>query len=114
MTWDIRIPMRIAFGIVNLFPGGGLQRDCLEIAKLLGNRGHDITIYAERVSGDIDAGGIPIMRLPNSARTNHRRQHEFALDFRREAAARCDVTVGFNKLFGLDVLYCADASMHEQ
>ena len=25
--------MRIAFGIVSLFPGGGLQRDCLKLAE---------------------------------------------------------------------------------
>jgi UDP-glucose:(heptosyl)LPS alpha-1,3-glucosyltransferase len=106
--------MRIAFGIVNLFPGGGLQRDCLEIAKLVGNRGHDVTIYAERVSGDVEAGGVSIVTLPNNAKTNHRRQYQFALDFQRTAAAHCDLTVGFNKLLGLDVLYCADASMHDR
>jgi UDP-glucose:(heptosyl)LPS alpha-1,3-glucosyltransferase len=106
--------MRIAFGIVSLFPGGGLQRDCLEIAKLVGNRGHDVTIFAERVSGDVAGNGIPIVTLPNEATTNHRRQYEFAVDFLREATAQCDLIVGFNKLLGLDVLYCADASMHDR
>ena len=32
--------MRFAFGIVNLFAGGGLQRDCVGIAQLLRDRGH--------------------------------------------------------------------------
>lgn len=106
--------MRIAFGIVNLFPGGGLQRDCLEIAKLVAGRGHDVVIYTERASGDLQAGGIPIVRLPNGARTNHRRQYAFAVDFLKEASAHCDLTVGFNKLLGLDVLYCADPSTHDR
>ena len=106
--------MRIAFGIVSLFPGGGLQRDCLEIAKLVRNRGHDVTIYAERVAGDMQVDGIPVVTLPNGATTNHGRQYEFAVDFLREASAQCDLTVGFNKLLGLDVLYCADGSMYDR
>lgn len=106
--------MRIAFGIVSLFPGGGLQRDCIEIAKLVAQRGHDVTIYAERASGDLNTGGIPVVTLPNGAKTNHRRQYEFATDFLKEARAKCDLIVGFNKLIGLDVLYCADPSTHER
>lgn len=103
--------MRIAFGIVNLFPGGGLQRDCLEIAKLVGSRGHDVTIYAENVSGEFKTDGLSVVTLPNGRRTNHRKQLQFAIDFRREAGAQCDLVVGFDKLLGLDVLYCADPSM---
>jgi len=106
--------MRIAFGIVSLFPGGGLQRDCLEIAKLVRGRGHDVTIYAERVSGGVQTEGIPVVTLANEARSNHSRQHDFAVDFRRAANSQCDLTVGFNKLLGLDVLYCADASMYDR
>ena len=106
--------MRVAFGIVSLFPGGGLQRDCLEIAKLVRSRGHDVTIYAERVSGDVQTDGIPVVTLANESKTNHGRQHQFAVDFQREANAQCDLTVGFNKLLGLDVLYCADASMYDR
>jgi UDP-glucose:(heptosyl)LPS alpha-1,3-glucosyltransferase len=106
--------MRIAFGIVSLFPGGGLQRDCLEIAKLVRSRGHDVTIYAERVSGDVQTDGVAVVTLANDSKTNHGRQYEFAVDFQREANAQCDLTVGFNKLLGLDVLYCADASMYDR
>ena len=106
--------MRIAFGIVSLFPGGGLQRDCLEIAKLVRKRGHDVVIYSERVAGDVQADGISVVTLPNHAKTNHRRQYEFAVDFLKESTAHCDLTVGFNKLLGLDVLYCADASMYDR
>lgn len=106
--------MRIAFGIVSLFPGGGLQRDCLEIAKLVARRGHDVVIYAERASADVQTGGIPVVTLPNSAGTNHGRQQKFAADFLKAAQAECDLTVGFNKLTGLDVLYCADPSTKDR
>jgi UDP-glucose:(heptosyl)LPS alpha-1,3-glucosyltransferase len=106
--------MRIAFGIVSLFPGGGLQRDCIEIAKLVRDRGHDVIIYASRVADNVPVDNIPIVTLQNDARTNHGRQYEFAVDFQREASRHCDLTVGFNKLLGLDVLYCADASIYDR
>ena len=36
--------MRFAFAIVSLFPGGGLQRDCLGIARLVCGAGHQVTM----------------------------------------------------------------------
>lgn len=103
--------MRIAFAIVSLFPGGGLQRDCIEIAKLVKRQGHDVVIYTCRLHDHSLADDIPILLLQNDAVTNHDRQYQFASDFLKEAANRYDLLVGFDKLLGLDVLYCADASM---
>jgi UDP-glucose:(heptosyl)LPS alpha-1,3-glucosyltransferase len=103
--------MRIAFAIVSLFPGGGLQRDCVEVAKLVREQGHDVVIYTCRVHDHSLAGDIPILLLQNSAVTNHGRQRQFAADFLKETAGRFDLIVGFDKLLDLDVLYCADASM---
>jgi UDP-glucose:(heptosyl)LPS alpha-1,3-glucosyltransferase len=57
------------------------------------------------------AGDIPILLLQNAATTNHGRQYEFAVDLLKEASDHYDLLVGFDKLFGLDVLYCADPSM---
>ncbi|MGC2779041.1 MAG: glycosyl transferase family 1, partial [Bradyrhizobium sp.] len=101
--------MRIAFAIVKLFPGGGLQRDCVAIARAIGRRGHAVAILtAERDASDF-AAGLDVSVLPAHASTNHRRQEVFS---DRVAAAKgdYDLLVGFNKLAGLDVLYCADAS----
>lgn len=106
--------MRVAFAIERLFAGGGLQRDCVDIAKLLVNRGHEVVIYAARVRNDALAEYIPVVVLKNSARTNHQRQRKFSVDFSRESANGFDLTVGFNKLSGLDVLYCADASTYHR
>ena len=51
------------------------------------------------------------MLLQNSALTNHDRQYQFASEFVRQAANEYDLLAGFDKLLGLDILYCADASM---
>jgi UDP-glucose:(heptosyl)LPS alpha-1,3-glucosyltransferase len=103
--------MRIAFGIVSLFPGGGLQRDCVEIAKLVRDQQHEVVIHACRLRGHEPANDIPVMVLQNHARTNHDRQYTFAVDFQKTTSGRYDLVVGFDKLLGLDVLYCADASI---
>ena len=103
--------MRVAIGIVSLFPGGGLQRDCLEIARLLNSRGHDVTIFAARVTEKPWVEDVSIVVLPNRQFTNHQIQAAFAADFSSAVAGKFDLVVGFDKLLGLDVLYCADASM---
>jgi UDP-glucose:(heptosyl)LPS alpha-1,3-glucosyltransferase len=103
--------LRIAFGIVSLFAGGGLQRDCMEIARLIRDRGHDVVIYTSRIFDHRLAEDVPVLLLPNDAMTNHQRQYRFAVDFLRETSNHYDLRVGFDKVLGLDVLYCADASM---
>jgi UDP-glucose:(heptosyl)LPS alpha-1,3-glucosyltransferase len=101
---------RIAFGIVSLFPGGGLQRNCLAIAGVLCRRGHEVVIFTSRVAGPLP-GDIPIELLPNRAWTNHGRNLRFASDLARATGNRFDLVVGFDKLSGLDLVYCADASV---
>ena len=48
--------MRIAIGIVSLFPGGGLQRDCIKIARIIYQFGHTVVLYTATPSGDVGAG----------------------------------------------------------
>jgi UDP-glucose:(heptosyl)LPS alpha-1,3-glucosyltransferase len=104
--------MRIAFGIVSLFPGGGLQRDCVEIARMVRDAGCDVVIYTARLTGTMRTGDVPIVVIPNAAKTNHGRHQRFAVDFLSQASRCFDLIVGFDKLFGLDVLYCGDRSIH--
>lgn len=104
--------MRIAFAIVSLFPGGGLQRDCIEIAKTIRSYGHDVTIYTAQISDMNLAGDIPVVIFPNSEITNHQKQRRFAIDIRDNVRKQCDLLVGFDKLMDLDILYCADASIY--
>lgn len=104
--------MRIAFAIMKLFPGGGLQRDCVEIARRCRQRGHDVVIFTSSRDDSDFADDLAVVVLPARRRANHRMQEEFAASFRFAAAVQqVDLRVGFDKLPGLDVLYCADPSI---
>src|SRR5712691_280150 len=102
--------LRIAFGIVSWFPGGGLQRNCLAIARILRRRGHEVVIFTSRAAGPLP-GEVPIEILDNRAWTNHGRNRRFAADLADATSDRFDLVVGFDKLSGLDLIYCADASV---
>lgn len=104
--------MRIAFAIMKLFPGGGLQRDCVDIARRCRERGHDVVIFTSfKDDGDF-ADDLAVIVLPVRGRANHRMQEDFAASFGFAAAVQqFDLRVGFDKLPGLDVLYCADPSI---
>ena len=102
--------MRIAFAIVTLFPGGGLQRDCMALASRLTAKGHHVTIFAARCRGPIPPG-LSVELLPNRAWSNSRRDLLFAEAVAQRRHGQFDRLVGFGKLIDLDVLYCADACL---
>jgi UDP-glucose:(heptosyl)LPS alpha-1,3-glucosyltransferase len=105
--------MRIAFAIMKLFPGGGLQRDCVEIARHCRQRGHDVVIFTSFKDESDFADDLAVVVLPIRQRPNHRMLEEFAASFRWAAAVQqFDLAVGFDKLTHLDVLYCADPSVY--
>ncbi len=103
--------MRFAFGIVSLFPGGGLQRDCVDVARRVRNLGHEVTIFTARKSPEPFAGDLTVRVLAVERRSNHGRQCAFSDALREHTAGQFDVVVGFDKLDGLDVLYCSDRSI---
>ena len=74
---------------------------------IMARRGHDVTIFTSenRWGAAADAS---IKLLPVHARTNHGADRAFARKFAAATAGKFDRVVGFNKLTGLDVLYCAD------
>ncbi|MFD2182719.1 glycosyltransferase family 4 protein [Rhodoplanes azumiensis] len=101
---------RVALAVVKLFPGGGLQRDCLAIARAVRERGAAVTILtAERAAGGF-ADDLAVEILPVTGRTNHGVQAAFAAAV-AAASPNFDAMVGFNKMPGLDLLYCADPSI---
>jgi UDP-glucose:(heptosyl)LPS alpha-1,3-glucosyltransferase len=105
--------MRIAFAIMKLFPGGGLQRDCVEIARHCRQRGHDVAIFTSYKDESDFANDLAVVVLPIRQSTNHRMLEKFAASFRWAAALQqFDLLVGFDKLTHLDVLYCADPSIY--
>lgn len=65
-----------------------------------------MTIFCSRMDEDITS--IRTVQLPNNAFFNHDHNLKFASDFAQRYRSQFDVVVGFNKLPGLDVLYCAD------
>ena len=69
-------------------------------------RGHDVTIFCRSREGDFP--DLTIVELPNIALTNHGRNIRFARHLSAAVKDRFDVVAGFNKMPGLDVLYCAD------
>ena len=105
--------MHFAFAIVSLFPGGGLQRDCIDIARRVRKLGHEVTIFTSRVSDAEFTKDLPLRVLTvGKSNTNHGRQRAFSEEFKKVASGKFDLLVGFDKLSGLDVLYCSDRSMY--
>jgi UDP-glucose:(heptosyl)LPS alpha-1,3-glucosyltransferase len=100
--------MRIALGIVKLFPEGGLQRDCVRLALILAGRGHDITLFTSENRWRFGDPPCRIVVLPVRAWSNHSTDLRFATQFATATSQDFDGVVGFNKLIGLDVYYCAD------
>lgn len=104
--------MRIAFAIMKLFPGGGLQRDCVDIARQVWSRGHEVVIFTSFKDDSDFADDLSVAVLPIKPGTNHRMQQDFAATIRLAVSLqKFDLVVGFDKLTHLDVLYCADPSV---
>lgn len=100
--------MRLAFVLFKYFPFGGLQRDFLRIALACQARGHAVRVYTLSWQGAVPAG-FEVVTVPVRALTNPRRDEKFVAWVRADLAARpVDRVVGFNKMPGLDVYYCAD------
>jgi UDP-glucose:(heptosyl)LPS alpha-1,3-glucosyltransferase len=99
--------MRLAFAIVSLSPWGGLQRDCLRLARAAKQAGHEVTILAARTDGELPHD-LDLKVLPVRSFTNHGRNRRFGGVLRRAVHGRFDRVVGFDKMPGLDVLYCGD------
>jgi glycosyltransferase involved in cell wall biosynthesis/GT2 family glycosyltransferase len=105
--------MRIALGIVKLFPEGGLQRDCVRLARILVARGHDVTVFTAERTGPLNMPCKTVL-LPVRAYTNHRTDLKFAKKFAAATARGFDRVIGLNKLLGLQFYYCADPCVSER
>jgi UDP-glucose:(heptosyl)LPS alpha-1,3-glucosyltransferase len=89
-----------------------LQRDCIDIARRIRKFGHEVTIFTSRISDTEFVKDLPVRILHVGPTTNHKRQRTFSNQFHKAAAGSFDLLVGFDKLAGLDVLYCSDRSMY--
>jgi UDP-glucose:(heptosyl)LPS alpha-1,3-glucosyltransferase len=98
--------MKIALVLFRWFPHGGLQRDCLAIARALAARGHAADILCGAWDGPRPEG-IGVRVLGHAGFTNHARNRSVAA---RAAAlfAEYERVVGCDRMPGLDVYYAAD------
>lgn len=100
--------MRLAFCLYKYFPYGGLQRDFLRIAEECSGRGHQVTAYTLSWEGDCP-DWLEVVVVPVKAISGPRKYRKFS-DWlaQRLKQSPVDTVVGFNKMPGLDVYYCAD------
>src|SRR5687768_5910978 len=98
--------MRLALAISSLFPSGGLQRDCVNIARLLKEAGSDVVIVTADHRERMNSYGVPIEVWSSSALTNPGRDLQLGNKLAAASGTRFDRIVGFNKMPGLDVYYC--------
>ena len=106
--------MRLAFCIFKYFPFGGLQRDCLDIAKTCQRRGHDVNIFTTDWIGP-HPDKLNLHIVPSRGMTNHGRN----LDYVNNVASLLrhntyDVVIGFNKMPGLDLYFAGDRCYADQ
>ena len=104
--------MKLALCLYKYFPYGGLQRDFLRIAEECVNRGHQVTVYTLKWEGTqpdwLEVVVAPAFS-PISALSSIKRYQKFSQWLvSRLQQHSVDVVVGFNKMPGLDVYYCAD------
>ena len=109
---------QLAFCLYKYFPYGGLQRDFLRIAEECTKRGHQVTVYTLKWDGSYPDWLNIVVAPFNAVRGNGiigasisstRKYQKFTawlhLQLKQKPA---DVLVGFNKIPGLDIYYCAD------
>jgi UDP-glucose:(heptosyl)LPS alpha-1,3-glucosyltransferase len=100
--------VKLAFCLFRYFPFGGMQKSFRAIAEEALRRGHALRVYAHRWQGEPLAGAtlvpVPLRGLGTPARQRH------YVEFVRAhlAAHPVDLTVGFDRVPGLDVHYAAD------
>lgn len=100
--------MHLVLCLYRYAPFGGLERNALELARAARARGHRVSVVTRAWSGPRPAG-IEVHELAVRAWTNVGRDLAFARALTRELETlRPDVTVGFNRIEGMDVFYAAD------
>lgn len=107
-----RGPLDVAIAVFDLSKAGGLERHAIRLADELAGRGHRVTIRTSKGTATA-TDRFTTEILPGRGFTNHGRMAAFAADL-AAGAERFDVVVGFQKLPGLDVLFCCDWSVADR
>ena len=102
------LPMKLGFLLFDYFPYGGLQRDCLKIARLCAMRRHHVTIFTRTWQGE-SPPGIRVELFGRHGASNIARNRAWLKQLARTLPQHgLDGVIGFNKLPGLDVYYGSD------
>jgi UDP-glucose:(heptosyl)LPS alpha-1,3-glucosyltransferase len=99
--------LSIALATVRLSPAGGREQQCLALAGELARRGHDVSVAAAGLPGDLPSG-VRAIELAPRGWTSHGRLAAFAADARKRLGERFDRTVVFHLVPGFDVIFCTD------
>lgn len=100
--------MKLAFVLFDYFPFGGLQRDCLKIARACAARGHAVTLITRTWQGQKPMD-LPVIVSGRRGFSNISRNRRFLGRLQKLLPSlESDGVVGFNKMPGLDVYFGAD------
>jgi UDP-glucose:(heptosyl)LPS alpha-1,3-glucosyltransferase len=100
--------MNVGFVLFDYFPFGGLQRDCLNIARACAARGHKVTLFTRTWRGE-RSEEIAVELLGRRGWSNVSRNRHFIGRLHQILPQHnLDGIVGFNKVPGLDLYYAAD------
>jgi UDP-glucose:(heptosyl)LPS alpha-1,3-glucosyltransferase len=106
--------MKLLFCLFNYFPYGGLQKDCLMLAKACAAKGHEVHIVTGSWVGD-QPSGITITVLKTQGLFNHVWVDKFNAQCAHYFSQNhFDLIIGFNRIPGIDVYYAADLCYQEQ
>jgi UDP-glucose:(heptosyl)LPS alpha-1,3-glucosyltransferase len=100
--------MKLGFILFDYFPFGGLQRDCVKIARSCAARGHAVTLLTRTWQGE-KPPNLEVQVFGRRGFSNISRNRHFLRELEtRLPALGLDGVVGFNKMPGLDVYFGAD------
>jgi UDP-glucose:(heptosyl)LPS alpha-1,3-glucosyltransferase len=105
--------LNLAFCIFKYYPFGGLEKNFFRIAEEVLRRGHSISVFTMKWEGALPSGvgaeNFKVEILPTEGFSNHSRCYNFYNNVKIELGKNnFDLIVGYNKMPGLDLYYCAD------
>lgn len=106
--------MKLVLVMFEYFPYGGLQRDCLRVARVAMSRGHRVEVFVTRWVGNVP-GGLKVTLLRAKGLSNHARMAAFSHSLANVLPTRqADLVLGFNRLPGIDAYFASDSCFAER
>lgn len=100
--------MKLAFCLFNYFPYGGLQVDCLRIAKACAAAGAEVTLLTSEWLGE-QPKDCMVKLFPSKGWTNAKKTQSFIEQAQHYLNHHpFDGVIGFNKMPGLDIYFAGD------